>query len=585
MTSPDHSITCSLFPPHDEFSSQDLKQLELELWQREQYLTALADIQRSLLLVSAHSKDWYIPVMQRLREVAKASRVYIFETTWARDGQVFITQKAESCSPDVVSEIDNPTLQNLPLTDIPYLGQQYLNNQIVSSLVCDLPEPSKQHLAGQGILSVLGIPFLVKGKLFGIVGFDNCLEARRWSSSEIKLLTSATMAIALTQERLQAEQAQRDLNRHYQAIFEQSTVGVVTLDATGKLLRVNAAHCQMLGYEAASLVGRDWSDFIVLEDQLHCRQAFDRVVKSAYAVETFERRYVRRDGAVRWVHVYLKSVFTEPTDNQQPSSLDFVMAIATDITDRKTAELELARINQHLETLVMKRTHALQVSLDEKEVLLKEVHHRVKNNLQIISSLLQMQARRSSETEVAMMLRTAQNRVKSMALLHEQLYSTPDLANIDLANYCQSLGQSLLDTYSNSHQNIALLIQVAPHQLSLNLAIPCGLILTELMSNALKYAFIDRAQGKIHIQFERYAEPMTDTVLEPMDRARLTVGDDGVGLPSDWQQRSTLGRIIVEDLVAQLNGSLTIKPPYTGGCEFIIEFPIVLPRPAAIHSV
>jgi PAS domain S-box-containing protein len=572
MTSPDQSLNFSRSIPHDQSSSQDLKQLELELWQREQYLTAIADIQRSLLLVSIASQDWYVPVMQRLREVAKASRVYIFETIWEADGRVRISQKAESCSPDVRPEIDNPSLQNLPLMDIPYLGQQYLDNQIVSSLVCDLPEPSKQHLAQQGILSVLGIPFLVQGKLFGIVGFDNCTEARRWTSSEVKFLTSATMAIALTQERLQAEQAQRELHRHYQAIFEQSTVGVVTLDATGKMLRVNAAHCQMLGYDAASLIGRHYSDFILPEDQPYCRQAFERVAQSACAVETFERRYIRYDGAVRWAHIYLKSVSTESPDQQQ-TSLDFVLSISTDITDRKVAELELARMNQHLETLVTERTQALQVSLREKEVLLKEVHHRVKNNLQIISSLLQMQARRSSEADVETMLRMAQNRVKSMALLHEQLYSAPDLAHIDLDSYCQNLGQSLLNTYGNASPSIGLLIETAPHQLSLNLAIPCGLILTELVSNALKYAFADRSQGQIQIQFKRQWQQLT--AGERMELGCLTVRDDGVGLPTDWQQRPTLGRVIVADLVAQLNGSLMIKQPQDGGSQFTIEFPIV----------
>lgn len=325
--------TSSTMPPT---ADPEQENLQFAVLQREQYLIAIADIQRSLLLVSSDTKAWYDKIMQKLLAVAGASRVYIFESYQASDGQWFVNQKAEACAPGITPELDNPALQNCPLPEISYLGAKYLNNQTVSALVCDLPEPARTHLSQQGIKSVLGIPFQIQRKFAGFVGFDNCVEARVWRLSEIEFLTSATMAIALTLERLQAEQAKRRSETHYRAIFEQSTVGVALVDPQNRILQINQAYCHLLGYAAEALHNRSYTDLIYPEDRAFSLQMLEMVTTPPYPAQTIEKRYVRPDGTVRWVYVYLKSVLSEIDGN-----VEYVIRTCVDITDQKTAELRL----------------------------------------------------------------------------------------------------------------------------------------------------------------------------------------------------------------------------------------------------
>ena len=198
-------------------------------------------------------------------------------------------------------------------------------------------------------------------------------------------------------------------------------------------------------------------------------------------------------------------------------------------------------------------------SLAEKEVLLKEIHHRVKNNLQIISSLLWMQSQQV-DTEALSLFKDSQSRVQTMALIHEQLYQSPDIAQIDFEQYLQTLMRSLFRSYGVSGA-IALDINVNAPPLSIDIALPCGLIVSELVSNALKYAFPERQSGKIWIDFGSDAELV------------LSVSDNGIGLPQDLDFRNSvsLGLLVVCDLTEQLDG--TIELNRSDGTTFEITFP------------
>ena len=198
-------------------------------------------------------------------------------------------------------------------------------------------------------------------------------------------------------------------------------------------------------------------------------------------------------------------------------------------------------------------------SLAEKEVLLKEIHHRVKNNLQIISSLLWMQSRQV-DTEALSLFKDSQSRVQTMALIHEQLYQSPDIAQIDFEQYLQTLMRSLFRSYGVSGA-IALDINVNAPPLTIDIALPCGLIVSELVSNALKYAFPNDESGKIWIDFGSDAELV------------LRVSDNGIGLPQDldFRNSASLGLLVVCDLTEQLDG--TIELNRTDGTTFKITFP------------
>jgi PAS domain S-box-containing protein len=263
------------------------------------------------------------------------------------------------------------------------------------------------------------------------------------------------------------------------------------------------------------------------------------------------------------------------------TNLEFAQEILRIFAVRVAAELErqsdlrkLQALNQELEDRVQQRTQALNDSLSEKEVLLKEIHHRVKNNLQIISSLLRMQSRKlAPDPDLDSAFNDAQNRVRAMALIHEQLYRSSDLAKPQFDQYLEALTQNLLQTYRLGQRPVQAIFQLEPLQLNLNSAIPCGLIVNELVSNALKYAFLD---GLRPTGGHRPDAQITITLATESDQTILLgIADNGQGLDPnlDWRQTRSLGLQIVCSLVEQLQGEIQLAPKTHSGCHFQIRLP------------
>jgi two-component sensor histidine kinase len=204
----------------------------------------------------------------------------------------------------------------------------------------------------------------------------------------------------------------------------------------------------------------------------------------------------------------------------------------------------------------------LQASLQEKEVLLREIHHRVKNNLQVIASLLHLQSDQLKDPEGLALVEDMQNRIKSMALVHESLYQTGDLARFNFAGYIESLSTHLVQSYRAETSHICLHTTLDELALDVDTAIPCGMLLNELLTNALKYAFPDGRAGDIHIVLRAEAGQVS-----------LSVRDNGIGLPESLDVRNTesLGLQLVCLLTEQLGGTLTLTRE--GGTAFAVSFP------------
>ncbi len=198
----------------------------------------------------------------------------------------------------------------------------------------------------------------------------------------------------------------------------------------------------------------------------------------------------------------------------------------------------------------------------DKEILLKEIHHRVKNNLQVVSSLLKLQVSHVEDEKARQLLRECQNRIKSIAIVHEKLYQAPNLAEVNVGEYIQSLAKHLFRAFLVDPESITVKIEAGNVALGIDKAIPCSLLINELVSNSLKYAFARSNTGEISIRLQ--AAPGARYILE--------VADSGCGLPAgvDFRNTSTLGMQLVMTFVEQLNGTITLDK--SCGTRFIITF-------------
>ncbi len=216
-----------------------------------------------------------------------------------------------------------------------------------------------------------------------------------------------------------------------------------------------------------------------------------------------------------------------------------VVAMFLHITGRRKSQIALEKSEQQV-----------RVSLEEKKILLKEIHHRVKNNLQVISGLLNLQAHHITDKEVRETYKESQNRVISMALIHEELYQSTELSRIDFGAYIENLSMNLFSSYSVGLDRVKLDLDVQHKEMVVDTAIPCGLIINELISNALKHAFPDNRKGSVRVTFRE----------EPGKQYYVEVADDGVGMPTglDVSKTTSLGMQLVTIITNQLGGSLEV---------------------------
>lgn len=360
-----------------------------------------------------------------------------------------------------------------------------------------------------------------QGKVIGGIGIAQDISERQ----------------AALRERKQAELEiirNRDLR---EAIFNESADAIFLVDAN-TLLNIDCNRRAVELFEASRK-----EELIDIEGQTLQRYQFTNQELELVTEEinrkgfwSREIEYVTCEGNFFWGNLAVKQI------NVAGRVMNLVRV--SDISDRKQREKQIRQ------------------SLEDKETLLKEIHHRVKNNLQIISSLLRMQSRRALDQGTLMLFQESQNRVQSMALIHEHLYQSPELSQIDFGDYIHSLTDNLFRCYGVSQRAIALKIETNGLKLTLDIAIPCGLLINELVSNSLKYAFPNGKRGEMMI---RLVSATDNTVT-------LTVSDSGIGIPEtlDWQNINSLGLRIVHNLTRQLKGNIALECKH--GTTFHITF-------------
>ncbi|HYN44501.1 MAG TPA: PAS domain S-box protein [Candidatus Limnocylindrales bacterium] len=337
-------------------------------------------------------------------------------------------------------------------------------------------------------------------------------------------------------DRKQAEEARQISEKKYSTLVEKGNDGIIIIQ-DGLLKFINSKMADISGYTIKEAIGKPFFDFVFFEFKELVIDNYKKRLSGYEVPNNYEIEIISKDGKNIPVEINASVIDYEGKRAE--------MAIIRDITDRKRAEDQI------------------KLSLKEKETLLKEIHHRVKNNMQIVSSLLDHQAQYIKDKNVIEIFTESQNRILSMSLVHEKLYQSKDLAKIDFYNYINDLAANLFQIYVVNPGKITLTMNIENIQLDIDLAIPCGLIANELVTNSLKYAFPAGTKGEITIAFSKKEENMLEFVIS----------DDGIGFPKDLDFRKTdsLGLHLVTILAEnQLHGEINLIRGK--GTEFQIKF-------------
>ena len=384
----------------------------------------------------------------------------------------------------------------------------------------------------------LDIPFIL---VSGMVGEEAAVEAMKLGATDYllkdriaRLGTAVERALeerGLRGAKRRAEAALRESEERYRAIFEAIPPQVWTARSDGTLDHVNQRVLEYFNCAMEDVLEWGWQSVVHPDDLPRSLERWSAALSSGAPYETEFRLRRGSDGAYLW-HL-ARAVPVRDAGGR----ITKWFGTNTDITEIKAAEEQI------------------QASLKEKEVLLREIHHRVKNNLQIVSSLLNLQIRRITDPAMLKLFVSTSNRVRAMAAVHERLYESGDFAKINMAAHLESLVRMFMRAHAPAGTDVRPVLQLEPVTVDLNIAVPLSLIANELVTNALKYAFTDRGHGTLTITLragEKYHE--------------LRVADDGPGFPStiDPATSSTLGLRLVRDLTRQIRGELEIGSSPSG---------------------
>jgi len=353
------------------------------------------------------------------------------------------------------------------------------------------------------------------------------------------IIVAAIVAFITLKQTASAEKDLQKSEKRYRRLIESQVDLVSRFTPDGRFNFVNDVFCEFFNKTKEELIGSTWQPLTVDDDSEDIEGQLS-MLSSQKPTVIIENRLYSAKGEIHWVQFINKGFF------DSDGNLLEIQSVGRDVTERKRTE------------------KIIEESLQEKDVLLREIHHRVKNNMQIIQSFLSIQADKISEKELKKPLIESNNRIYSMALIHETLYHSEDLAKLNIKAYFQTISDHLFRIYHNPSQKITLTVSADPIDLDMDHCIACGLIINELVSNALKYAFIGVPDGKLEIVLK----------IEDADEAKLCIEDNGNGFPDsiDFESADSMGLKIVRILVeSQLKGRISITN--NSGTSFQIIFP------------
>jgi len=387
-----------------------------------------------------------------------------------------------------------------------------------------------------GIDETYVMGFSLKGEMFGSVNIITQKKGKPLNINTVEPILNIASVV------LQNKIAEKELKKREKllSLVTDNMLNVVgQIDAEGTFQYISPSIKTILGYDPGEILGESVFKFINLthpQDQIKVSSAFMEATTSFLPGEV-QHRFKRADGSYIWIESLGNPLFDE--ENQYKG----VVFSMTDIDSLKTAE------------------ENLKTSLEDKELLLRELHHRVKNNMQIISSLLSLQSQHIQDKRDLKIFKSSQNRVKTMSLIHEELYSSQDFSHINLSEYIRNLTKELLTSHIGDPGRVQLTVNVEDIKMELETAIPLGLLINEIVANSVNHAFPHHQKGEIIVDLQRDGDAFI-----------LKISDNGIGIPKhiDFEKAETLGFQLVNNLVNQLDGEIEMQT--NNGTTFIVKF-------------
>ena len=428
--------------------------------------------------------------------------------------------------------------------------------EVLDSTVCAFPEnvqelyPNDHLLVEMGIEAYVGYPlFSLDGKrVIGLMVslFKGKIDKVDEVINRFELLGPR---VEMELDRLLLSTELADTETTYRTIVNQISEGVTIADMEGNYISVNTAFCNMSGYSEKELLTKTVFD-MKAKNQPH-ESFYDSKEKS---VGLPIRVNLKRKDGTEYLTEIIGDVIS--VDNKQ-----LVIGTIRDITDRVKAENQIAALNQNLEATVKDRTEELKRTIELKDLLLKEVTHRVKNNLQVICSILNLQKRKVKSEESIVLLVDTVNRIHAMSLIHESLYKSKEIGEVEFSEYLNSLLKHISSTFDTSE--IEITTDIDDVVLSMDVASCCGMIMMELLTNCLKYAFPVKQNSKISIRL----------AIDSKKQCMMSVQDNGVGYPdTDLLKNDSVGMQLILSLSEQLDGNINVTNE--DGAKFELFFAI-----------